>query len=198
METDSKLIFAANLKHLMDQKGVSASMVCADLNIPNTTFSDWCNGKSYPRITKMDMLAEYFNVPRYKLTERQDTKKAFPDPIKMFAGVGSMTFDEYFSEIMQTEDDKKHAFIALFSDDAELLSLREITPLSMGKKWSKYDIESLDIGAKIQPHVHFNNTEKTEFQLLQEYVEYLTEDELIALNKYIEYMLVASKIKNVN
>lgn len=195
MESDSKLIFATNLKRLMEQKGVSASMVCADLNIPNTTFSDWCNGKSYPRIKKIEKLAEYFNVPRYKLTEKQDTKQSSLDVRKLFAGVGSMSFDEYFNEIFSAEDDEKHAFLALFSDDAELLSLREITPRSMGKKWSKHDIENWDIAAKIQPHVHFDSTEKTEFQLLKEYVEYLTEDELIALNKYIEYVLVASKIK---
>ena len=198
METNnnSKKIFATNLKRLMDKKGVSASMVCSDLNIPNTTFSDWCNEKSYPRIKKIIQLAEYFGVPKYELTEEKESLKlADFDPLKLFSGPGAITYDEYLEIIDTSFKEHQHAFLAVFSEDAQLRSLREITPRAMGKKWSKYEIEQFDIANRIRPHVEFDKTEKTEFQLIQEYVEYLTEEELVALSKYIDYILVASKLQ---
>lgn len=75
-EYSSRAIVAANIKMFMREKGVTASDVCKALNIPNATFSDWINAKTYPRISKLEKLADYFGVRKADLvdlsTERND------------------------------------------------------------------------------------------------------------------------------
>lgn len=68
-ENSSKGIVAANIKRLMKKKGVIASDVCRALEIPNATLSDWTNAKTYPRITHLERLAEYFSVGKSEITE---------------------------------------------------------------------------------------------------------------------------------
>ena len=53
----------------MDKKGKKQSDVIRELKIPEATFRSWYNGEKYPRIDKQQMLADYFNVPRLRLTE---------------------------------------------------------------------------------------------------------------------------------
>ena len=69
MSLENKKIMADNIKRLMKNKGVDASTVCSDLNISMSTFSDWCNAKTYPRIDKIELLSNYFNVPKSELVE---------------------------------------------------------------------------------------------------------------------------------
>ena len=66
---DSKRIMAENIKRLMAQKDVNAMDVCRALNIKQPTFSDWTNAKYYPRVDKINKMAEYFGVDTYELTE---------------------------------------------------------------------------------------------------------------------------------
>ncbi|MFI8574024.1 helix-turn-helix domain-containing protein, partial [Stenotrophomonas bentonitica] len=35
-----------------------------DLKVKYTTLSDWINAKNYPRIDKIELLADYFNVTK--------------------------------------------------------------------------------------------------------------------------------------
>ncbi|MCQ2387999.1 MAG: helix-turn-helix domain-containing protein, partial [Clostridia bacterium] len=58
----NKEIMAKNIKRHMDKNHVNATDVCKALNFSNSTFSDWINAKSYPRIDKIEMLANYFGV----------------------------------------------------------------------------------------------------------------------------------------
>lgn len=53
----------------MDKNHVNATDVCKALNFSNSTFSDWINAKSYPRIDKIEMLANYFGVSKADLVE---------------------------------------------------------------------------------------------------------------------------------
>lgn len=65
----SRGIIASNIQRLMRKKGVVATDVCKALDIPNATFSDWINAKTYPRISKIEKLAEYFGVNRSDLVD---------------------------------------------------------------------------------------------------------------------------------
>ncbi|MCQ2609030.1 MAG: helix-turn-helix domain-containing protein [Bacteroidales bacterium] len=58
-----------NLKKYMHLKNVNATDVCKALHISHSTYSDWVNGKSYPRIDKIEMLANYFGVSKADLVE---------------------------------------------------------------------------------------------------------------------------------
>lgn len=52
---------------LRDNKGVTDYAVAKETGISKSTFSDWKNGRSKPKIDKLKKIAEYFNVPLEEL-----------------------------------------------------------------------------------------------------------------------------------
>lgn len=81
----NKLIMSENIKRLMRKKGVNAAMVCSDLGFPVASFSDWCNAKSYPRIDKIEKMANYFGVKKSELVEKYDDGRYIDDEAAVFA-----------------------------------------------------------------------------------------------------------------
>ena len=67
----NKAVMASNIKKYMEQNGVDSKKVCDDLSIPPSTFSNWINGKIYPRIDKIELLANYFDITKSDLVERE-------------------------------------------------------------------------------------------------------------------------------
>lgn len=65
----NKEIFVKNLKYYMKLNNKDRNDVCRDLGIPYTTFADWYNAKIYPRIDKIQMLANYFEIKKSDLIE---------------------------------------------------------------------------------------------------------------------------------
>ena len=65
----NKYIMAKNIKYYMEQNRVTAKDICSTLKIPMPTFSDWVNAKTYPRIDKIEMLANYFGILKSDLVE---------------------------------------------------------------------------------------------------------------------------------
>ena len=68
----NKEIMARNIKKYMDRKGVSSAEVCRTLGFKTNTFSNWVTAKIYPRIDKIEMLAQYFGVSKAALVEDSD------------------------------------------------------------------------------------------------------------------------------
>ena len=66
-----KEILSNNLNDLINRKRKTQADVGRDLEIPEATIRSWFNGEKYPRIDKIQMLADYFNVPRSRITEEQ-------------------------------------------------------------------------------------------------------------------------------
>ncbi len=64
-----KEIFAFNLNRLMEKYGKQQSDIVSYMNTTASTVSDWCNAKKYPRVDKMQKLADYFGVLKSDLTE---------------------------------------------------------------------------------------------------------------------------------
>lgn len=58
-DLENKEIFAKNLKCYMQYYKKDRNKICEDLNVPASTHSDWLNAKKYPRIDKIEMLANY-------------------------------------------------------------------------------------------------------------------------------------------
>ena len=65
----NKIVFSRNLRALMEARGKDRKQVCKDLGFKYTTFTDWYNGNKYPRIDKIEMLADYFGVLKSDLIE---------------------------------------------------------------------------------------------------------------------------------
>lgn len=64
-----KEVFAKNLNRLLSKNGKTQSDLVTYMNTTASTVSDWCNGKKYPRVDKMQKLADYFGVLKSDLTE---------------------------------------------------------------------------------------------------------------------------------
>lgn len=69
---DNKNVFASNLKLYMEVKGKSRNDISEALGISYFTVSDWVNGKKYPRMDKVEMLANYFGIQKSDLIEKKE------------------------------------------------------------------------------------------------------------------------------
>lgn len=62
-------VMAQNIQYYMDLNGKTRNDVCEALNIKYTTFSDWVNAKTYPRIDSIELMANYFGIDKSDLVE---------------------------------------------------------------------------------------------------------------------------------
>ena len=68
----NKEIFSTNLKYYMELNNKDRNDICKILGFKYSTFSDWYNGNKYPRIDKIEMLANYFNIKKSDLIEKHN------------------------------------------------------------------------------------------------------------------------------
>lgn len=73
MALGNKEIMSRNIKYYLQKSGKTRNDLVADLNLKYMTVSDWINGKTYPRIDKIEMLANYFGVMKSDLVEDRST-----------------------------------------------------------------------------------------------------------------------------
>lgn len=71
----NKEIFAKNLQYYMHLNKKTRNDVCRDLDIPYSTFTDWYNANIYPRIDKIQLLANYFGIQKSDLVENKEAEK---------------------------------------------------------------------------------------------------------------------------
>lgn len=79
MSLGNKQIMADNIKRLLSAKGLNPRQLAIALDFKYTTVNDWVNAKTYPRIDKIEMLANFFNVSKSDLVEIK-TQKHLPLP----------------------------------------------------------------------------------------------------------------------
>lgn len=65
----NKEVFAKNLKYYMNLYKKSRNDIVEALGFSYTTFTSWETGVNYPRIDKIEMLANYFNISKADLIE---------------------------------------------------------------------------------------------------------------------------------
>lgn len=74
---DQRKTFSKNLNKYMQLHKKSRSQIAKDLNISYSTFSDWASGKKYPRIDKIELLADYFGITKSKLIEKENKEDTY-------------------------------------------------------------------------------------------------------------------------
>ena len=65
----NKEIMAKNLKHYVARSGKTQKEIAAVVGVAPSTFNDWLKAKKYPRIDKIEILAEYFGILKSDLIE---------------------------------------------------------------------------------------------------------------------------------
>ena len=65
----NKEIFANNLLYYIETSGKSQKEIAEEIEVSPSTFNEWVKGKKYPRIDKIEKLANYFRIPKSSLIE---------------------------------------------------------------------------------------------------------------------------------
>lgn len=65
----NKQIMANNIRRFMDDHGISRRDLCQILGFKYSTVTDWLNAEKYPRIDKIEAMANYFGVTKADLVE---------------------------------------------------------------------------------------------------------------------------------
>lgn len=86
----NKEIFAKNLKYYMELNNKDRNDICKDLQFPYTTFAEWYNGNIYPRIDKIELIANYFGIKKSDLIERKDRTDKLGNPVMSIPILGTV------------------------------------------------------------------------------------------------------------
>lgn len=109
MATWSKEVFAKNLKEQIERKGKTQKEIAEIVGVSAPTLNEWVKGKKYPRIDKIEILANYFGILKSDLIEDKTKER----------------------KEMQKKNDTITDAVVRMRQDAEFLSLVE--------KMLKYD-----------------------------------------------------------
>ena len=71
----NKITMSNNLKRYLKINNITRSQLSESLGISYSTISDWINGKAYPRIDKIEMMANYFGINKSDLVEDKANQK---------------------------------------------------------------------------------------------------------------------------
>ena len=106
MKESAREIFAKNLNLCLRESGKTQADIVRDLGYKQPTVSDWVKGKKYPRVDKMEELAQYLNVSMSALTDEQVSGLQAPtetsdDDIKfaLFEGDAGEITDEMYEDV---------------------------------------------------------------------------------------------------
>lgn len=75
MNEFNKKIFAQNLQYYMDKKGIDRNQLSEDTDSGYSTVCEWLQAKKFPRIDKIEELANYFKIPKSYLIEEYKAKR---------------------------------------------------------------------------------------------------------------------------
>ena len=65
----NKATMARMIRYYMDLNGKTRNDLCEALGVKYTTLTDWIKGNTYPRIDKIELMANYFGVKKSALIE---------------------------------------------------------------------------------------------------------------------------------
>lgn len=101
----NKKIMAENITYYMNKHQKSRNDMCEALGVKYTTFTDWVKGNSYPRIDKIELMANYFGISKADLVEkRNSTSTKNGVTINVLGRVAAGILIDCVEEIIDTEE----------------------------------------------------------------------------------------------
>lgn len=101
----NKAIMAENIQHYMNINSKSRQEVCDAIAVKYTTFTDWVKGNTYPRIDKIELMANYFGISKSDLVE--DHRKSLstnPRTVKIYGRIAGGTPIEMIEDVIDEVD----------------------------------------------------------------------------------------------
>ena len=122
----NKEIMAQNIRYYLKKYGKTQKEICKDLGFKEMTFSDWVNAKTYPRIDKIEKIANYFHVQKADLVEekRKPLKNIVPIERCMVPIIGQIAAgkpilaDEHIEAFLPCDTDVHADFGLVVSGDS--------------------------------------------------------------------------------
>ena len=76
----NKEILSKNLQYYIERSGKDRRQLAEIWGVPYSTLTNWINAKKYPRIDKIEIMADYFGILKSDLIEeRQEQEKPAND-----------------------------------------------------------------------------------------------------------------------
>lgn len=75
----NKAIMAENLKYYIERSGKERKELAEIWGFPYSTVSEWLTGRKYPRIDRIEIMADYFGIQKSDLIEARKEKPAEDD-----------------------------------------------------------------------------------------------------------------------
>lgn len=103
----NKEIMAKNIQYYMTLNNKTRQEMCNALGVKYTTFTDWVKGNVYPRIDKIELMANYFGIEKSDLVEERNpisSKPAKSVSINVLGRVAAGLPIEAVENIIDTEE----------------------------------------------------------------------------------------------
>ena len=107
-ELGNKDIMAKNIQFYMHKNQKTRQDMCDALGVKYTTFTDWVKGNSYPRIDKIELMANYFGISKADLvedhTKYENTLSKKGTTIKIYGRVAAGIPLEAIEDVIEEEE----------------------------------------------------------------------------------------------
>ncbi len=186
----NKETLANNLKFYVNKSNKSRAEICKDLNFAYSTFTEWINGRKYPRIDKIELLANYFGIEKSDLIEERDKiDKTIGLKAKLLREARHITRVELSQELGISVDE-----LSWYEE-----GWREIPPevLEAISKYFDIDVKELS-GSKVTPNTVFVSENPRQIELHKKWFDAVgvidwTDEELTELINYANYIISKRK-----
>lgn len=74
---ENKTVFARNLRHYMEEKNVRQKDIAIVAKVSSGTICDWLSGRTYPRMDKVQRIAEFFHIEKSDLIEEHSLENQY-------------------------------------------------------------------------------------------------------------------------
>ena len=71
----NKKVMGDNIQYYMDINKIERREFAKALGVPYSSLTDWINGNTYPRIDKIQRMADYFHIEKSDLVEPRNSSK---------------------------------------------------------------------------------------------------------------------------
>lgn len=109
--------FAKNLKYYVDKSGRMQIEIAETVGVAKSTFTAWIKGDKYPRIDKIEMLANYFGIQKSDLIEEKLTEEKEKDNDDITNAIIRMRMNNDFLDVVNSLyklDDSKLELVRQF------------------------------------------------------------------------------------
>lgn len=96
----NKAIMSQNLKYYIEKSGKDRKELSEIWGFPYSTVSDWVNGRKYPRIGRIEIMADYFGILKSDLIEEHISEDMEKDHDTITDAVVRMRTDAEFFNIV--------------------------------------------------------------------------------------------------